>query len=135
MPANAGGELTRQAFRISQHIVKLILLFGERRRRHARDTVYAMTVGEVGQPQTHPHDGYPQGRGLDTLPSQSPWLLEEIQYVFCCPCTSMSPTGRVGDAVVVNPEISSGLPLPTKVRNPPPGSRPEKYATPATKGA
>jgi hypothetical protein len=39
-----------------------------------------------------------------------------------------------GDAVVVNPEISSGLPLPDKNRYPQPGSRPEKYATPATKG-
>ena len=39
-----------------------------------------------------------------------------------------------GDAVVVNPEISSGLPLPSINRMPPPGSRPEAYATPATKG-
>lgn len=39
-----------------------------------------------------------------------------------------------GDAVVVNPEISSGLPLPAINRMPPPGSRPERYATPATKG-
>ncbi|EPT04949.1 NADH dehydrogenase [Fomitopsis schrenkii] len=50
----------------------------------------------------------------------------------------LSPHGfwkKFRDAVVVNPEISSGLPLPTKVRNPPPGSRPEKYATPATKAS
>ena len=40
-----------------------------------------------------------------------------------------------GDAVVVNPEISTGLPLPNHHRYPPPGSRPEKYSTPATKGA
>ncbi|CDO69369.1 hypothetical protein BN946_scf184961.g11 [Trametes cinnabarina] len=40
-----------------------------------------------------------------------------------------------GDAVVVNPEISSGLPIPTLNRYPPPGSRPEKYATPATKAS
>jgi hypothetical protein len=36
--------------------------------------------------------------------------------------------------VALNPSISSGLPLPTVNRNPPPGSRPEKYSTPATKG-
>jgi len=42
---------------------------------------------------------------------------------------------RAGDAVVVNPEISSGLPLPTVNRYPQPGSRPEKYATPATKAS
>lgn len=41
----------------------------------------------------------------------------------------------LGDAVVVNPEISSGLPLQGVNRFPPPGSRPEKYSTPATKGA
>ena len=39
-----------------------------------------------------------------------------------------------GDAVVVNPEISSGLPIPELNRYPQPGSRPEKYSTPATKG-
>ncbi|KAJ2931510.1 hypothetical protein H1R20_g5596, partial [Candolleomyces eurysporus] len=39
------------------------------------------------------------------------------------------------DAVVVNPEISTGLPLPNHHRYPPPGSRPEKYATPATKAS
>jgi hypothetical protein len=32
----------------------------------------------------------------------------------------------------VNPEISSGLPLPDKHRYPQPGSRTERYATPAT---
>ena len=40
-----------------------------------------------------------------------------------------------GDAVVVNPEISSGLPIQGVHRYPPPASRPEKYSTPATKGA
>ena len=40
-----------------------------------------------------------------------------------------------GDATVVNPEISSGLPIPSLNRYPQPGSRPEKYSTPATKGA
>lgn len=39
-----------------------------------------------------------------------------------------------GDVVVINPDISSGLPLPDVNRYPQPGSRPEKYATPATKG-
>ncbi|OCF38662.1 hypothetical protein I317_07560 [Kwoniella heveanensis CBS 569] len=34
-----------------------------------------------------------------------------------------------------NPEISSGLPLPTENRYPQPGSRPERYATPATKAS
>ncbi|KAH9935584.1 NUZM, NADH-ubiquinone oxidoreductase 21.3 kDa subunit [Fomitopsis serialis] len=50
----------------------------------------------------------------------------------------LSPKGfwkKFRDAVVVNPEISSGLPLPSVVRYPPPGSRPEKYATPATKAS
>ena len=42
--------------------------------------------------------------------------------------------GEIGDAVAVDPAISSGLPLPTVNRQPPPGSRPEKYFTPATKG-
>lgn len=40
-----------------------------------------------------------------------------------------------GDAVVVNPEISSGIPIAGLNRYPPPGSRPEKYSTPATKGS
>ncbi|KAF8507468.1 NADH dehydrogenase 21 kDa subunit [Hysterangium stoloniferum] len=39
------------------------------------------------------------------------------------------------DAIVVNPEISSGLPIVTLHRNPQPGSRPELYATPATKAS
>jgi len=39
-----------------------------------------------------------------------------------------------GDAVVVNPEISSGIPLAGVNRWPQPGSRPEKYSSPATKG-
>lgn len=42
---------------------------------------------------------------------------------------------NVGDAVVVNPDISSGIPIAGINRYPPPGSRPEQYATPATKGA
>ncbi|KAG6337082.1 hypothetical protein ID866_1993 [Astraeus odoratus] len=39
------------------------------------------------------------------------------------------------DAVVVNPEISSGIPIAGINRYPPPGSRPEKYSTPATKAS
>lgn len=37
--------------------------------------------------------------------------------------------------MVVNPEISSGLPIPDLNRYPQPGSRPEIYSSPATKGA
>ncbi|KLO19521.1 21 kDa subunit of NADH dehydrogenase [Schizopora paradoxa] len=50
----------------------------------------------------------------------------------------LSPKGfwkKFRDAVVVNPEISSGLPLASLNRYPQPGSRPEKYATPATKAS
>ncbi|ORY33695.1 hypothetical protein BCR39DRAFT_518618 [Naematelia encephala] len=50
----------------------------------------------------------------------------------------LSPTGfwkKFRDAVVVNPEISSGLPVPLLNRYPQPGSRPEKYATPATQAS
>ncbi|EAU91628.1 hypothetical protein CC1G_09310 [Coprinopsis cinerea okayama7 len=39
------------------------------------------------------------------------------------------------DVVAVNPAISTGLPLPTEHRYPPPASRPEKYSTPATKAS
>lgn len=49
----------------------------------------------------------------------------------------LSPKGfwkKFRDAVVVNPEISSGLPLQDRNRYPQPASRPEKYATPATLG-
>lgn len=35
----------------------------------------------------------------------------------------------------MNPEISSGLPLPLKNRYPPPASRPELYEMPATKAS
>ncbi|WWD09510.1 hypothetical protein V865_007635 [Kwoniella europaea PYCC6329] len=45
------------------------------------------------------------------------------------------PTGfwkKFRDAVVINPEISSGLPIPTEHRYPQPGSRTERYATPST---
>ncbi|KAG9009406.1 hypothetical protein FRB94_012063 [Tulasnella sp. JGI-2019a] len=47
----------------------------------------------------------------------------------------LAPKGfwkKFRDAVVVNPDISTGLPLVAVNRNPAPGSRPEKYATPAT---
>jgi len=50
----------------------------------------------------------------------------------------LSPKGfwkKFRDAVVVNPEISSGLPLSGVFRYPPPGSRPERYSTPATKAS
>ncbi|EPQ57459.1 NADH dehydrogenase [Gloeophyllum trabeum ATCC 11539] len=50
----------------------------------------------------------------------------------------LSPKGfwkKFRDAVVVNPEISSGIPLPHLNRYPQPASRPEKYATPATKAS
>ncbi|KAN0107200.1 hypothetical protein V8E52_010402 [Russula decolorans] len=50
----------------------------------------------------------------------------------------LSPKGfwkKFRDAVAVDPAISSGLPLPAVNRQPPPGSRPEKYSTPATKAS
>jgi len=50
----------------------------------------------------------------------------------------LSPKGfwkKFRDTVVVNPEISSGLPLPSLNRYPQPASRPERYATPATKAS
>ncbi|KAF8070170.1 21 kDa subunit of NADH dehydrogenase [Lyophyllum atratum] len=50
----------------------------------------------------------------------------------------LSPQGfwkKFRDAVVVNPEISSGLPIQSLHRRPPPASRPEKYSTPATKAS
>ncbi|KAF7361906.1 NUZM, NADH-ubiquinone oxidoreductase 21.3 kDa subunit [Mycena venus] len=39
------------------------------------------------------------------------------------------------EVAAVNPEISTGLPLPAINRFPPPASRPEKYSTPATKAS
>ncbi|KAK8866032.1 hypothetical protein IAR55_001183 [Kwoniella newhampshirensis] len=50
----------------------------------------------------------------------------------------VAPTGfwkKFHKAMVVNPDISSGLPIPDKNRYPQPASRPEKYATPATKAS
>lgn len=50
----------------------------------------------------------------------------------------LSPKGfwkKFRDAVAVDPAISTGLPLPALNRQPPPGSRPEKYSTPATKAS
>ncbi|KAG7098536.1 hypothetical protein E1B28_000472 [Marasmius oreades] len=50
----------------------------------------------------------------------------------------LAPKGfwkRFRDAVVINPEISSGLPKQGVNRWPPPGSRLEEYATPATKAS
>jgi hypothetical protein len=62
------------------------------------------------------------GRNFVRLPSKPK---PSFQPSHVCP---------VGDAIVVNPEISSGLPIAGINRYPPPGSRPEKYSTPATKG-
>ncbi|WVQ85238.1 hypothetical protein IAT38_007403 [Cryptococcus sp. DSM 104549] len=39
------------------------------------------------------------------------------------------------DVVAVNPNISTGLPMPKEHRWPQPASRPEKYATPASKAS
>ncbi|KAK7692634.1 hypothetical protein QCA50_004267 [Cerrena zonata] len=50
----------------------------------------------------------------------------------------LAPRGfwkKFRDAVVVSPEISSGLPIQGINRYPPPGSRPERYSTPATKAS
>ncbi|KAJ6593890.1 NUZM, NADH-ubiquinone oxidoreductase 21.3 kDa subunit [Mycena capillaripes] len=50
----------------------------------------------------------------------------------------LSPRGfwkKFREVAAINPEISSGLPLPDIHRFPPPGSRPEKYSTPATKAS
>ncbi|KAK0454829.1 NUZM, NADH-ubiquinone oxidoreductase 21.3 kDa subunit [Armillaria borealis] len=50
----------------------------------------------------------------------------------------LSPKGfwkKFRDAVVVNPEISTGLPLSELNRYPPPASRPEKYSSPATRAS
>jgi hypothetical protein len=54
-----------------------------------------------------------------------------------CPCrfTLIYINRLAGDAVVINPEISSGLPIASINRRPQPASRPEQYSTPATKGA
>lgn len=50
----------------------------------------------------------------------------------------LAPRGfwkKFREVVAVNPEISSGLPLPDLNRRPPPASRPERYATPATRAS
>ncbi|KAJ7783171.1 NUZM, NADH-ubiquinone oxidoreductase 21.3 kDa subunit [Mycena metata] len=50
----------------------------------------------------------------------------------------LSPRGfwkKFRDVTVINPEISTGLPLASIHRFPPPASRPEKYSTPATKAS
>ncbi|KAF8161069.1 NADH dehydrogenase 21 kDa subunit [Crassisporium funariophilum] len=50
----------------------------------------------------------------------------------------LSPKGfwkKFREVVVVNPEISSGLPIASAHRYPPPASRPEQYSTPATKAS
>ncbi|KIM78923.1 hypothetical protein PILCRDRAFT_74952 [Piloderma croceum F 1598] len=48
------------------------------------------------------------------------------------------PTGfwkKFRDVVVVNPEISTGVPIASINRYPQPGSRPERYSSPATKAS
>ncbi|TFK89127.1 21 kDa subunit of NADH dehydrogenase [Polyporus arcularius HHB13444] len=50
----------------------------------------------------------------------------------------LSPRGfwkKFREVVSVRPDISSGLPIAGVHRYPPPGSRPEKYSTPATKAS
>ncbi|GAA6010357.1 hypothetical protein JCM11491_006284 [Sporobolomyces phaffii] len=42
---------------------------------------------------------------------------------------------RVRKAIVVNPESSSGNPLPSKFRTPEPASRPEKFTVPSSKAS
>ncbi|GAA6060613.1 hypothetical protein JCM10212_004592 [Sporobolomyces blumeae] len=42
---------------------------------------------------------------------------------------------RIRKAVVVNPESSSGNPLPSKFRTPEPGARPEKFSVPSSKAS
>ncbi|EKM54264.1 uncharacterized protein PHACADRAFT_97480 [Phanerochaete carnosa HHB-10118-sp] len=54
---------------------------------------------------------------------------------FVALCTRWLDAVCTGDAVVINPEISSGLPIQGVHRYPPPASRPEKYSTPATKAS
>ncbi|TFK25720.1 21 kDa subunit of NADH dehydrogenase [Coprinopsis marcescibilis] len=49
--------------------------------------------------------------------------------------TSRGFWGKFREVVAVNPEISTGLPLASQHRYPPPASRPEKYSTPATKAS
>jgi len=59
-------------------------------------------------------------------------FVRAISYLLTAPAHVCAHTG---DTVAVNPEISSGLPLADFHRRPPPASRPERYATPASKGA
>ncbi|KAJ7594141.1 NUZM, NADH-ubiquinone oxidoreductase 21.3 kDa subunit [Mycena floridula] len=50
----------------------------------------------------------------------------------------VSPQGfwkKFADIAMVNPEISSGLPIASVSRYPQPGSRPETYSSPATKAS
>jgi hypothetical protein len=80
------------------------------------------------------HDGDQESGRVYSLPSESSGILEEIQCARFSLYQSNSDKLLPGDAVVVNPEISSGLPIATINRHPQPASRPEKYNTPATKG-
>ena len=80
-------------------------------------------------------NGHEKGGRPHALPPLAERLLEEIPCVVRLLLTPARLTTNSGDAVVVNPEISSGLPIQGVNRWPPPASRPERYNTPATKGA
>lgn len=80
-------------------------------------------------------NGHEKGGRPHALPPLAERLLEEIPCVVNLLTNPARLTRTSGDAVVVNPEISSGLPIQGVNRWPPPASRPERYNTPATKGA
>lgn len=91
----------------------------------------------VNPPSRH---GHKESRRIYFISRSPNWLLEEIPYVLSEYSTTSIlgadyTFGRTGDAVVVNPQISSGVPIAGIQRYPQPASRPEHYATPATKGA
>ena len=87
----------------------------------------------------HPshRNGVQEAGRFDFIPRLSKGFLEEIPYVLFLQRKVARGLRKVfaGDATVINPEISTGLPIPSLNRYPQPGSRPEKYSTPATKGA
>lgn len=62
------------------------------------------------------------GRNFVRKSASSPGFLPHLSF------------SLTGDVLAVDPNISSGLPIASLHRFPPPGSRPEKYSTPATKG-
>lgn len=76
----------------------------------------------------------------------APQVRNTTQGPACATCLSLTSSNsplrhlqgfwaKFRNAVVVNPEISSGLPLPDNHRYPQPGSRTERYATPATQSS